>query len=67
MIADLDESFSCEVCQHSTISDFSGIVYPKASWGEQHIPSYWEEKGREDMRERKVRGDGNGEEGTFKD
>lgn len=51
MIADLDESFSCEVCKHSTISDFSGIVYPKASRGKHHIPSYWKGKGREDMRE----------------
>lgn len=57
MIADLDESFSCEICKHSTISDFSGIVYPKASWGKHHIPSYWEEKGREDMREGKERGE----------
>ena len=47
MVANLDESFSCKVCKHSTISDFSGIVYPKASWGKHDIPSCWEEEGRE--------------------
>ena len=51
MVANLDESFSCKVCKHSTISDFSGIVYPEASWGKHDIPSCWEEEGREDVGE----------------
>ena len=69
MVANLDESFSCKVCKHSTISDFSGIVYPKASWGKHDIPSRWEEEGRERRgggkreKEREEGGDGNGEEG----
>ena len=51
MVANLDESLSCKVCKHSTISDFSGIVYPKASWSKHDIPSCWEEEGREDVGE----------------
>ena len=70
MIADLDESFSCKVCKHSTISDFSGIVYPKASWSKHDIPSCWEEEGREDVGEgrekRRVRRGRKREEGGGK-
>lgn len=46
MVTNLDEGLPRELCKHSSVPDFSGIIDPNASWRECYISDgVWETGG----------------------